>query len=175
MTDTRGPRATVRDRLVVEATRLFSADGFAGTSLSRTAAAAGCSVGAIHFHFGDKRGLFRECYREAWRVLPASILRDGETASERVVRIVDAASADRYLPRLASQAVEALGAAGAVSIERELCGPALGSNDEVAARLVSTLIRDLTSSTKTESGDRVIRALVDGLSNRQRTTDAGVR
>jgi len=166
MTVNRGatrPAAPVRERLVLEATRLFSTDGFARTSLSRTAGAAECSVGAVHFHFGDKRGLFRECYRAAWRALPVSIDEGGGTVADRVVRIVDASSADPYLPRLATQAVEALGTSGALGVERELWGPALGANDSVAERLVATLIRDLTTSRETQSRDQVVRALIDGL------------
>ena len=54
----RGERA--HTRLLCEATRLFSEQGYAATSTREICAAAGLNVAAIHYHFGGKEGLYRE-------------------------------------------------------------------------------------------------------------------
>ena len=53
----RGERA--RTRLVAEAARIFSEKGYAAASTREICVAAGLNAAAIHYHFGDKDGLYR--------------------------------------------------------------------------------------------------------------------
>ncbi|WP_457424062.1 TetR/AcrR family transcriptional regulator [Roseateles sp. P5_E7] len=52
-----------RDRLLAEAMRLFAERGFDAVTTREICAAAGVNPGAIHYHFGDKDGLYREVLR----------------------------------------------------------------------------------------------------------------
>ncbi len=52
--------AHAREQLVVHATRIFAAKGYAATSTREICQAAGTNVAAIHYYFGDKEGLYRE-------------------------------------------------------------------------------------------------------------------
>jgi AcrR family transcriptional regulator len=56
-TSERGERA--RTRLLNEATRIFAEKGFAKSSTREICVAAGLNAAAIHYHFGDKEGLYR--------------------------------------------------------------------------------------------------------------------
>lgn len=53
----RGERA--RTRLLLEASRIFSEKGYARASTREICEAAGLNPAAIHYHFGDKDGLYR--------------------------------------------------------------------------------------------------------------------
>jgi TetR/AcrR family transcriptional regulator, regulator of cefoperazone and chloramphenicol sensitivity len=53
----RGERA--RTRLLTEASRIFSEKGYAKASTREICEAAGLNPAAIHYHFGDKDGLYR--------------------------------------------------------------------------------------------------------------------
>jgi TetR/AcrR family transcriptional regulator, regulator of cefoperazone and chloramphenicol sensitivity len=53
----RGERA--RTRLLSEASRIFSEKGFAKASTREICLAAGLNAAAIHYHFGDKDGLYQ--------------------------------------------------------------------------------------------------------------------
>ncbi|MBB5203516.1 AcrR family transcriptional regulator [Inhella inkyongensis] len=48
-----------RQRLLAAAATLFAEQGFAETSTREICTAAGLNAGAIHYHFGDKDGLYR--------------------------------------------------------------------------------------------------------------------
>lgn len=52
-----------RQRLLVEALRLFGDRGFDAVTTREICAAAEVNPGAIHYHFGDKEGLYREVLR----------------------------------------------------------------------------------------------------------------
>jgi TetR/AcrR family transcriptional regulator, regulator of cefoperazone and chloramphenicol sensitivity len=53
----RGERA--RTRLISEASRIFAEKGYAKASTREICVAAGLNAAAIHYHFGDKAGLYR--------------------------------------------------------------------------------------------------------------------
>lgn len=55
--------ASARDRLLDGAMRLFGERGFDAVTTREICAAAGVNPGAIHYHFGDKDGLYREVLR----------------------------------------------------------------------------------------------------------------
>ena len=57
------PALPARDRLMQEAMRLFGERGFAVVTTREICAAAGVNPGAIHYHFGDKDGLYAEVLR----------------------------------------------------------------------------------------------------------------
>lgn len=65
------PADPVADRILVEATRLFAAHGYAGTSIQAVAAAVGVSKPTLVYHYGSKEGL-REAVLDAlmnhWRL-----------------------------------------------------------------------------------------------------------
>jgi AcrR family transcriptional regulator len=51
---------TPREQLIARATPIFAAKGFAAASTREICQAAGVNAAAIHYHFGDKEGLYRE-------------------------------------------------------------------------------------------------------------------
>jgi TetR/AcrR family transcriptional regulator, regulator of cefoperazone and chloramphenicol sensitivity len=53
-----------RQRIVDAALRLFAEQGFEKTSTRQIAQAAGVNIAAIHYHFGDKAGLYRVAFVE---------------------------------------------------------------------------------------------------------------
>jgi TetR/AcrR family transcriptional regulator, regulator of cefoperazone and chloramphenicol sensitivity len=52
-------RERARTRLLTEASRIFSEKGYAKASTREICVAAGLNPAAIHYHFGDKDGLYR--------------------------------------------------------------------------------------------------------------------
>lgn len=59
-----GESAAARQRLLLAALKLFSAKGFAKTSIREIAKAAGANVAAISYYFGDKQSLYRRVFVE---------------------------------------------------------------------------------------------------------------
>lgn len=53
-------------RLLLEALRLFSENGFEKTAIRAIAQAAGTNISAISYYFGDKEGLYRSTFRETY-------------------------------------------------------------------------------------------------------------
>ncbi len=53
-----GGDTAVREALLESARRLFLARGFGSVTIRQIAEAAGCSPATIHYHFGDKLGLY---------------------------------------------------------------------------------------------------------------------
>ena len=68
--------AETRAQLLAVGRRLFAANGWAETSADALGAAAGLTRGALHYHFGDKRGLFVAVTEQILRELVADLARD---------------------------------------------------------------------------------------------------
>jgi len=60
-----------RERLLDAATKLFGEQGFGETSTREICTAAGLNPGAIHYHFGDKDGLYRAVLARPLEVMTA--------------------------------------------------------------------------------------------------------
>jgi AcrR family transcriptional regulator len=59
----------VRDRLLDSAEQLFAERGFDGTSIRDLAAAAGCNIASVNYHFGGKEKLYVEIWRHHLHLL----------------------------------------------------------------------------------------------------------
>lgn len=70
-----GGGEAVREALLDTARRLFLAHGFASVSIRQIAAAAGSSPATIHYHFGDKLGLYRAMLETAMAPVVAALQR----------------------------------------------------------------------------------------------------
>jgi AcrR family transcriptional regulator len=68
--------AETRAQLLRVGRRRFAANGYADTSADLLAADAGLTRGAVHYHFGDKRGLFVAVVEQILRELVADLARD---------------------------------------------------------------------------------------------------
>ena len=62
-----------RERILAEALRLFSQEGFATTPVQRIAEDAGVAVGLVYYHFGDKVGLLRAIFERSLEQVAASL------------------------------------------------------------------------------------------------------
>ncbi|MFW5968718.1 MAG: TetR/AcrR family transcriptional regulator [Persicimonas sp.] len=60
---TRANGRATRERILIEATRLFADTGYQATSLRQIARAVGIDSATLKYHFGDKPRLFAEVYR----------------------------------------------------------------------------------------------------------------
>ena len=82
---------TTRDRLLQAATRLFADNGYRGASVRDICNLAGANPGAISYHFGGKRQLYRTVLRRAAAGLaemgPAT---DNESGERKPVGVLDA-------------------------------------------------------------------------------------
>jgi AcrR family transcriptional regulator len=65
----------VREALLAQARVLFLQQGFGAVSTRRIAAAAGTTPAMIHYHFGDKRGLFLAMMETAAQPVLAAVQR----------------------------------------------------------------------------------------------------
>src|SRR3954452_24034865 len=84
--------AVTRARLVEAATRRFSADGYAWTSLAQIARDAGMTAPSLLYHYPSKDDLFNEVLRGMWRGIRHRLLpileqdTDAETMLARAVQ-----------------------------------------------------------------------------------------
>lgn len=75
------------------ALRLFASEGFHDTKLDTIARNSGMSKRMIHYHFGDKQGLYRRCLVEAFSRIhpsPEDMTEDATVPVEGVTQLVDA-------------------------------------------------------------------------------------
>ncbi len=84
-------RDPARARLLAEAERIFAEKGYAKASTREICAAAGLNTAAIHYHFGDKEGLYRETLLAPMRQMTegfAGIDDAGLTLREALTRVL---------------------------------------------------------------------------------------
>jgi len=99
---------TTRERLLQAATRLFADNGYRGASVRDICNVAGANPGAISYHFGGKRQLYRAVLRRAAAGLadmgPAADDLNGESEPVSVVnalqRVFDRIQSDDAATRL---------------------------------------------------------------------------
>lgn len=110
-----GDRA-VREALLETARRLFLARGFGPVTIRQIAAAAGSSPATIHYHFGDKLGLYRAMLEAAIAPVVEALqrladpARSGQVDVAEVVRLYTRMLADNpWVPALIVQEVLAEG------------------------------------------------------------------
>lgn len=82
-----GGDAAVREALLDTARRLFLARGFGPVTIRQIAAAAGSSPATIHYHFGDKLGLYRAMLEAAIAPVSAALQRLADPARAEQVDI----------------------------------------------------------------------------------------
>jgi AcrR family transcriptional regulator len=83
---------TTRERILEAAGRLFSEQGFDGTSTRQVGAAAEANIGTIAYHFGGKEGLYNAVLARMYeRVLELRLPEDLSGPPEARVRAVMAA------------------------------------------------------------------------------------
>ncbi|HQR47198.1 MAG TPA: TetR/AcrR family transcriptional regulator [Thermoanaerobaculia bacterium] len=82
-----GNPAETRREILRAAEESFAAAGFAGATTRQVAARAGVNVATLHYHFGNKEGLYRAVLEEATSGrLPAA--ETGGAPTERLSRLV---------------------------------------------------------------------------------------
>jgi len=89
---------TTRERLLRAATRLFADGGYRGASVRDICNQAGANPGAVSYHFGGKRQLYRAVLRRAAADL-ADLAPNGDEANNIESATPDAAEATRRLLR----------------------------------------------------------------------------
>ena len=111
-----GGDAAVREALLSTARRLFLARGFGPVTIRQIAAAAGSSPATIHYHFGDKLGLYRAMLEAALAPVVEALqrladpARAGQVDIAEVVRLYTRMLADNpWVPALIVQEVLAEG------------------------------------------------------------------
>ena len=111
-----GGDAAVREALLDTARRLFLAHGFGPVTIRQIAAAAGSSPATIHYHFGDKLGLYRAMLEAAIAPVSAALQRLADPALAEqvdigeVIRLYTRMLADNpWVPALIVQEVLAEG------------------------------------------------------------------
>jgi AcrR family transcriptional regulator len=84
-----GGDAAVRESLLAAARRLFLANGFASVGIRQVAAAAGTSPASIHYHFGDKLGLYRAMLEQAVAPIAQALERLGDPSGDVQVDVTE--------------------------------------------------------------------------------------
>jgi AcrR family transcriptional regulator len=111
-----GGDAAVREALLDAARRLFLARGFGPVTIRQIAAAAGSSPATIHYHFGDKLGLYRAMLEAAIAPVAEALQRLADPARAGQVDIAEVVrlytrmlAANPWVPALIVQEVLAEG------------------------------------------------------------------
>jgi AcrR family transcriptional regulator len=84
-----GGDASVRGSLLESARGLFLARGFASVTIRQIAASAGSSPAAIHYHFGDKLGLYRAMLEGAFTPVVEAMQRLADPARVQHVDVTE--------------------------------------------------------------------------------------
>jgi TetR/AcrR family transcriptional regulator len=84
-----GGDASVRGALLESARGLFLARGFGSVTIRQIAAAAGSSPAAIHYHFGDKLGLYRAMLEGAFAPVAEAMQRLADPARVEQVDVTE--------------------------------------------------------------------------------------
>jgi AcrR family transcriptional regulator len=86
------PSTGARERILDAAIEVLKADGYAGLTIAKVAAAAGESKGLVAYHYGSKQGLVQAAGRAIAQVITDEVLDavDGAETVEAVIRGVDA-------------------------------------------------------------------------------------
>jgi AcrR family transcriptional regulator len=77
-TPARAVRQTAQNKLLLAATALFADKGFAKTSTREICITAGVNVAAIHYHYGDKVGLYKAVLRQPIDAVVAQLVQFDE-------------------------------------------------------------------------------------------------
>jgi AcrR family transcriptional regulator len=77
-------KADTRARLIQAAARLFAENGYRGASVRDICNQAGANPGAVSYHFGGKRQLYRTVLRQAAEELAAATIDDGNPPEPEV-------------------------------------------------------------------------------------------
>src|SRR5919106_6588169 len=81
------PSTGARERILDAAIEVLKADGYAGLTIAKVAAAAGESKALVAYHYGSKQGLVKACGREVAELITSAALDavDGATTVEEVI------------------------------------------------------------------------------------------
>jgi len=95
-----GRAASTREGLLVAARRVFTASGFAESSIADVVAGAGASVGSLYHHFGGKAELYLalfEDYQQRQEARAANAVRSARTTGESDPVVLFVAGSRAYL------------------------------------------------------------------------------
>ena len=81
------PSTGARERILEACLEVLKADGYAGLTIAKVAAAAGESKALVSYHFGSKQGVVAAASRELGRIITEDVLDglEGATTVEQVV------------------------------------------------------------------------------------------
>ena len=122
---------TTRDALLGAARELFAESGYEGVSVRRIAEAAGVNPAMIHYHFGNKRELYREMLQGAVGSLlegmQRALLSSGNEPQERVGAffrtVMHMMAANPWLPRVVLRDVRSAKGAFRDHFVEQFAGP----------------------------------------------------
>jgi TetR/AcrR family transcriptional regulator len=87
---------SVRERLILAASRLFAQKGYASTTVREIVENAGVTKPVLYYYFGNKEGIYLELMREAFSEVDAvigEVMRSPGSARERIERLMDSSFA----------------------------------------------------------------------------------
>jgi AcrR family transcriptional regulator len=93
-------RPATRERLVEAATRLFAEHGYRGASVRDICNLAGANPGAVSYHFGGKRQLYRSVLRQAVETLASQTSDPDMSPEAALIRLLDLTEANPAAARL---------------------------------------------------------------------------
>lgn len=86
-------QARTRAQLIEAAAEIFATHGFHTATVRDICLRAGANIAAVHYHFGDKQGLYTEvmlhAHQQAYEKYPANLgVTDGAPAAERLAAFI---------------------------------------------------------------------------------------